>query len=135
MKAALAFDPPYVWLQIGMDAARRVPITQVSVNNGKFFGGGMKIAPNASLVDGLLDLVVVRKLSFARIAADGPRIYSGTHLSLPEVNHAQVRTVRAWPVREDSTIGLEVDGETPGALPAEFSVRPGALAIRGGRHA
>jgi len=130
MKAALAFDPPSVWLQIGTDAARRVPITQVSVNNGKFFGGGMKIAPHASLVDGLLDLVVVRKLSFARIAADGPRIYSGTHLSLPEVTHAQVGTVRAWPVTEHAEIGLEVDGETPGVLPARFSVRPSALRIR-----
>lgn len=132
IKAAFEFDPPSVWLQIGMDAARRMPITQVSINNGKFFGGGMKIAPDASLVDGLLDLVVVRKLSFARIAADGPRIYSGTHLSLPEVTHGQVGTVRAWPVSARSTIALEVDGETPGVLPARFSIRPGAIRIRGG---
>jgi YegS/Rv2252/BmrU family lipid kinase len=135
LKAALAFEPPNVWLQIGTDAARRLPITQVSINNGRFFGGGMKIAPHASLVDGLLDLVVVRKLSFARIAGDGARIYTGTHLSLPEVTHAQVATVRAWPASEGSSIGLEVDGETPGVLPATFSVRPGALAIRVGRRA
>lgn len=130
MKAAFAFDPLAVWIQVGTDPARQIPITQVSINNGKFFGGGMKIAPRASLVDGLLDLVVVRKLSFARIVARSPRIYSGTHLSLPEVDHAQVETVRAWPASEGATIGLEVDGETPGVLPARFSIRPCALSVR-----
>ena len=130
MKAALAFDPPAVWIQVGADPARQIPITQVSVNNGKFFGGGMKIAPRASLVDGRLDLVVIHKLSLARIAANGPRIYSGTHLSLPEVDHLQVESVSAWPVSEGATIELEVDGETPGVLPARFSIHPRALTIR-----
>ena len=130
MKAAMAFVPPAVWIQIGTDAARRLSITQVSVNNGKFFGGGMKIAPGASLVDGHLDLVIVRKLSFGKILADGPRIYTGTHLSLPEVDHSRVESVSAWPVSEGATIGLEVDGETPGALPARFQVWPQALIVR-----
>jgi len=132
MKAAFAFDPPAVWIQIGTDPERQVSITQVSVNNGKFFGGGMKIAPRASLVDGRLDLVVIRKLSLARIAANGPRLYSGTHLSLPEVDHVQVESVSARPVSEGATIELEVDGETPGVLPARFSIHPRALSIRVG---
>lgn len=130
VKAAVAFEAPEVWIEVDTNPAVQVPITQVSVNNGRFFGGGMKIAPRASLVDGRLDLIVVRKLSLARIAADGPRIYSGTHLSLPEVDHLYVGSVRAWPASENALIGLEVDGETPGILPARFSARPRALRVR-----
>ena len=130
VKAAFAFDAPEVWLQADEHEKRRLPITQVSVNNGRFFGGGMKIAPEARLVDGLLDLVVIRKVSFARILADGPRIYTGTHISLPEVDHLQVKSIRAWPVDEAVSVGVEVDGETPGILPARFEVYPAALTVR-----
>ncbi len=130
VKAAFAFEAPEVWLETDEQEKRRLPITQVSVNNGRFFGGGMKIAPEARLVDGLLDLVVIRKVSFARILADGPRIYTGTHVSLPEVDHVQVKSIKAWPVDEQAKVGVEVDGETPGTLPAKFEVCPAALNVR-----
>ena len=130
VKAAFAFDAPEVWIQTDEHEKRRLPITQVSINNGRFFGGGMKIAPEARLVDGLLDLIVIRKVSFARILADGPRIYTGTHVSLPEVDHSQVKSVKAWTVDEEVEVGVEVDGETPGTLPARFEVFPAALTVR-----
>jgi YegS/Rv2252/BmrU family lipid kinase len=130
LKAALAFTPKAVWIQTGTESARRLTITQVSIANGRFFGGGMKIAPNARLVDGRLDLTVVRKLSFLRILADGPRLYTGTHLSLPEVDHCQVDSVKAWPDTTEEEVGLELDGETPGRLPAHFEVCPRALTVR-----
>ena len=130
VKAAFAFEAPEVWLEADEGEKRRLRITQVSVNNGRFFGGGMKIAPEARLVDGLLDLVVIRKVSFARILADGPRIYTGTHVSLPEVDHARVKSIRAWPVDETVRVGVEVDGETPGTLPARFEVHPASLTVR-----
>ena len=130
VKAAFAFDAPEVWIQTDEHEKRRLPITQVSINNGRFFGGGMKIAPEARLVDGRLDLIVIRKLSFARILADGARIYTGTHLSLPEVDHLQVKSVKAWTVDEEVEVGVEVDGETPGTLPARFEVFPDALTVR-----
>ena len=129
VKAALAFDAPEVWIETE-DEKRQLPITQVSVNNGRFFGGGMKIAPEARLVDGLLDLIVIRKVSFARILADGPSIYTGTHVSLPEVDHSQVKSIRAWPLDEAVRVGVEVDGESPGTLPAQFEVCPAALTVR-----
>ena len=90
----------------------------------RFFGGGMKIAPEARLVDGLLDLIVIRKVSFARILADGPRIYTGTHVSLPEVDHSQVKSVKAWTVDEEVEVGVEVDGE-PGYTAGAIRSLPG----------
>jgi diacylglycerol kinase family enzyme len=130
VKAAFAFEPPEVWIETDEHEKRRLPITQVSVNNGRFFGGGMKIAPDARLGDGRLDLIVIRKLSFARILADGLRLYTGTHLSLPEVDHLQVKSIRAWPADEEVEVGVEVDGETPGTLPARFEVCPASLTVR-----
>ena len=130
VKTAFTFDHPDVFLEIDDEPARRLPITTVCFNNGRFFGGGMKIAPEASMVDGQLDLIVVRKLPFRRILAQGPRLYAGAHLSLPEVHHQLAATVRAWPVDSHVEVPLEVDGESPGTLPANFGIRPMALRVR-----
>jgi diacylglycerol kinase (ATP) len=130
VKTAFTFVHPDVFLEVDDEPARRLPITTVCFNNGRFFGGGMKIAPEASMVDGQLDLIVVRKLPFSKILAQGPRLYAGTHLSLPEVHHRLATTARAWPVDSDVDVLLEVDGESPGTLPASFEIRPMALRVR-----
>jgi YegS/Rv2252/BmrU family lipid kinase len=130
IKSAFTFDHPDVFLEVDDEPARRLPITTVCFNNGRYFGGGMKIAPDASMVDGRLDLIVVRKLSFGKILAQGPRLYAGAHLSLPEVHHRLATTARAWPAGSDVDVLLEVDGESPGTLPAQFQIRPKALRVR-----
>jgi YegS/Rv2252/BmrU family lipid kinase len=130
MKTAFAFEHPHVYLEVDDEPSRRLPVTTVCINNGCYFGGGMKIAPEASLVDGRLDLIVVRKLSFFNIVTKGPRLYGGAHLGLPEVHHQLATSARAWPVNPNDKVLLEVDGESPGELPASFEVRPKALLVR-----
>jgi diacylglycerol kinase family enzyme len=130
VKTAFTFDHPDVFLEVDDEPAVRLPITTVCFNNGRFFGGGMKIAPEASMVDGRLDLIVVRKLPFSKILAQGPRLYAGAHLALPEVHHRLATTARAWPVDSDVDVLLEVDGESPGTLPANFEICPMALRVR-----
>ncbi len=130
VKSAFTYDPPDVYLQVEDEPARRSPVTMVCLNNGRFFGGGMKIAPSASLVDGRLDLVVVRKLSFAQILTKGPLLYTGAHLGLPEVDHRTARSAQARPADSSLRILVEVDGECPGFLPARFEVCPQALRLR-----
>src|SRR3990172_3925413 len=63
VKAASEYRHPEIELTVDSGPRRRLRITTVSLHNGRFFGGGMKMAPEARLTDGLLDLVVVRKLS------------------------------------------------------------------------
>jgi len=130
VKTAFEYDPPDVFIEVDDEQARRLPITTVTFNNGRFFGGGMKMAPEASLVDGKLDMVVVRKLPFHRLVTQGPRLYAGAHLGLPEVHHRRATSVRAWPVDSNIRVAIEIDGESPGELPASFGVRPKALKIR-----
>lgn len=100
------------------------------VCNGRFFGGGMKIAPEADLCDGLLDLVNIGDIRTGRILMNAHKLYRGTHTGLPEVKsrHVSRLSVRAASGKEQ--IGLEIDGELPGTLPASFEVVPKALSVR-----
>jgi diacylglycerol kinase family enzyme len=112
------------------EPARRLRVTTVSLHNGRFFGGGMKMAPEADLTDGLLDLVIVKKLSFAKLLGASPLLYLGGHLGLREVEHRRAHSVEAHPLDPETEILVEVDGEVDGRLPARFEIRKQALRVR-----
>jgi YegS/Rv2252/BmrU family lipid kinase len=127
----VSYDHAEVSMSVDGGPRKRMSVLLAAVGNGRFFGGGMKVCPEAALDDGLLDLVVLGDLGlfgfFTRIM---PRAYAGTHLSLPEVQSASVRTLEVWPADPAAVIPVEIDGETPGCLPAKFEVVPGALRLR-----
>ncbi|MGH9324263.1 MAG: diacylglycerol/lipid kinase family protein [Vicinamibacteria bacterium] len=129
LKAAAKLSYPEIEVAIDAGPFRSVRSTSLSIHNGRYFGGGMKMAPEASLTDGLLDVVVVKKLSLAKLVRESPRLYFGAHLGLPEVEHRKVKTLEARPVRDDS-IRVEIDGEADLLLPARFEVLPAALSLR-----
>lgn len=103
-------------------------VCTVAVCNGRFFGGGMKMAPDAALDDGFLDVVVVRQNPPLSIL-DMRLLYSGAHLTHPNVSVYRGRKVEAKPL-SNAPIFLDVEGEAPGMLPATFEVVPKALRIR-----
>jgi diacylglycerol kinase (ATP) len=103
-------------------------ICTVAVCNGKFFGGGMKMAPHAELDDGSFDVVVVRQNPPLTIF-DMRLLYSGAHLDHPNVSVYRGRKIEAKPL-SNAPIYLDVEGEAPGSLPATFEVVPKALRIR-----
>lgn len=118
-----------VVVQLDDDPARHMTVANLCIANARYFGGGMKIAPNAKLADGKFDVVSVGDLGAARILANAPRLYAGAHLSMAEVGHALAVKVSARAV-DDQTIEVEVDGEIPGHLPATFQILPKALRVR-----
>jgi YegS/Rv2252/BmrU family lipid kinase len=103
-------------------------ICTVAVCNGRFFGGGMKMAPDAVLDDGSFDVVVVRQEPPLTIF-DMRLLYSGAHLSHPNVSVYRGSRIEAKPL-SNAPIYLDVEGEAPGSLPATFEVVPRALRIR-----
>ncbi|MBD9371322.1 diacylglycerol kinase family lipid kinase [Rhizobium sp. ARZ01] len=115
---------------------RRERILLVVVANSRWFGGGMKIAPKASLDDGVLDVVVIRAAWKPRLFALMNTIYSGRHLGQPMVWSRQARSVTVLPAADDpANVALaECDGETPGMLPLRIEVLPGALRLKMPRH-
>jgi len=98
----------------------------IVVNNGRYFGGGMKIAPDADPGDGLLDAVIVEDVGKLRLLWNFPRIYRGTHITHPKV---RVLRVKAIEVEAKERMLLQVDGELVGEAPASFHVLPGALTV------
>lgn len=129
LKAAFDFRFPRVELETELGLPERVFITTLSVHNGRFFGGGMEMAPGAELRDGKLQLVVVRKMSPLKLLSRAPLLYRGSHLQLEDVEHSEIVSLAARPANGD-VIEVEVDGESVGQLPARFEVDAGALRVR-----
>jgi diacylglycerol kinase family enzyme len=99
----------------------------VSVANGQYYGGGMHIAPQGALDDGLLNVIALGDLGKFELLWHLPRVYRGTHVDHPKVQSYQVREVV---VRPQSQALLQADGEVLGEGPATFRVIPRALRVR-----
>jgi YegS/Rv2252/BmrU family lipid kinase len=128
--ALISYDNTDVWLTIDDQPRERRRVMLAAVGNGRFFGGGMKICPEARIDDGALDLVTVGDMSKGEVLANIGRLYQGTHLELDAVDDARVTRVAVEAVEADARIPVELDGETPGHLPAVFEIVPSALRLR-----
>jgi len=119
-------------VKVKIDDAEEKTLDTVNfcVANARFFGGGMKIAPEASLTDGFLDVVNIGDISTARILMNAHTLYRGTHLDLAEVKSKKARRVEASAIDENSEIHIETDGELPGMLPVIYEVVPATLRLR-----
>lgn len=106
-------------------------LTALSVCNGRYFGGGMKVAPDARMDDGLFDVVVWDGYGIVDLVVKRPMLYDGTHVRLENTRVLRARVVEAEPMAP-TPVQLDVDGENPGTLPARFSILPGGLRIRVG---
>ncbi|MFC1888360.1 diacylglycerol/lipid kinase family protein [Thermodesulfobacteriota bacterium] len=113
-----------VRFQVDDMETHETPIVNIAVANGKFFGGGMMVAPEAVMDDGLFDIIVLGDMGPIESLLNGPKIYKGTH-----VNHPKVETMRGRKVTatSDERVLLDVDGEQPGMLPATFEIVTGAV--------
>jgi len=107
--------------------SRSGPMFDVVVANGRYFGGGMKMCPDALPGDGLLDVVTIGDVTKRDLVLTMPKIYRGTHLPHPKAEALRGRVVT---VETDEPIPVELDGEQPGTTPATFEVLPGALRLR-----
>jgi YegS/Rv2252/BmrU family lipid kinase len=96
------------------------PTLLVAVANGRYFGGSMMIAPMADVQDGEFDVVVVSAMSRRTVLKKIGKIYRGEHLAEPEVHVHRGAEVRISSVGEE--VLLEMDGEQPGRLAADFRI-------------
>lgn len=106
------------------------PIVNVAIANGRFFGGGMQIAPDADPSDGLFDVVALGDLSRGESMALTHRIYRGSHIGAKKVSTCRGSRIEAEPLRKRDEVLIDMDGETPGRLPLVARVAPAALRIR-----
>ncbi len=129
LRAGLAYSNSPVRVRVDEGPWRSGPIYNVSIANGRYFGGGMKVAPQARLDDGAFEVVRFGDMGLRDLLVDGLDLYSGKHVDLAEVSTARACTVEAESLGPREVL-LDVDGEQPGRLPARFSILPGALMLR-----
>ena len=98
----------------------------VVVGSGIAFGGGMRVLPDASLVDGLMDVCIVEALSKAAFLRAFPRVFAGRHTSHPKV---RMLTATRVSVEANREIPVYADGERIGPLPARFEMMARALPV------
>jgi diacylglycerol kinase (ATP) len=130
LRTAMRTEATRLLVQLDDAHERHLLVTNLVIANARYFGGGMKIAPDAKLTDGKFDVVGVGNLGAMKIFTSAPRVYFGSHLSLPQVSHALARKITVRPAERGADVDLEVDGELPGKLPATFQIIPEALRVR-----
>lgn len=95
-----------------------------AVANASSYGGGMRIAPEASLSDGLLDVVILGEISKLEFLRQFPKVFKGSHITHPAVTVLRGREVAIHSERE---LPILNDGDLQGTTPAELAVRPQSL--------
>jgi YegS/Rv2252/BmrU family lipid kinase len=118
-------------LKVRVDGGEEFLLSSVNICicNASFFGGGMKIAPDASISDGHFDIVNISEVGPLKVAANLPKLYSGTHGKMEEVSFFKARRIE-FNLADSEDLNIETDGEVSGRLPATFEIIPNALRLR-----
>jgi YegS/Rv2252/BmrU family lipid kinase len=114
----------------GLSTTNETRIRAIAVANGRYFGAGMNIAPEASITDGIFDVVTLGDISSWTVLQKLGWLYDGQHLLLPEVRLERGSRIVLTPVQADGAnnhVLLDVDGEGIGRLPATIEMMPQAL--------
>lgn len=98
----------------------------VAVANTGMYGGGMRLAPGASVTDGLLDVVTTAATSRGRFLRSLPKVFAGTHVDEPSVTVVPARTVV---LDADRPFRVFADGDPVATLPCTVTIRPAALQV------
>ena len=105
---------------------RQGPTVLAACGNGRYFGGGMKICPEAVIDDGLFDFTGIEGTDKWTLLRNLFRVYRGSHLTLPVVWHGRGKILR---LESPAQVMVNLDGEQPGLLPAEFRLLPRLLPL------
>lgn len=101
-------------------------IFSVNIANGQYYGGGMRIAPEAKMDDGLLDVILVEEMTSLQALLSMGSLYRGAHLKNPKVHSFRVKSMEA---DSKESVLLDIDGEQIGSLPARFELLPKVIHI------
>lgn len=127
VESILSYTPQHVRITLNGQVWYDAKALLVVVANGTTFGHGMKIAPDASIYDGLFDVVVIEALSRVRVLSALGHVYNGSHLKQAGVYHARANSVSVESLEGD--LGLDLDGEYATGRHLLFEVRPGLLQL------
>lgn len=126
LRAVVAWRPATFSVSLDGAPPREVVGWAVAAANSPYYGGGMRLAPGAALDDGLLDVVLSKRTGKLRFLASFPKVFAGRHVDEPSIEVVRARRVR---VDADRPFQVYADGDPIADLPADITVRPGALRV------
>jgi len=100
--------------------------TLAAFANTPFYAGGRKIAPQAIMDDGLLDICVIGGVNPFKLFCMFPTVYGGRHLNIREVDYSRAARVR---VETERPLDVYADGEYVCQTPVEVTIQPAALKV------
>jgi YegS/Rv2252/BmrU family lipid kinase len=125
LRATAAWRPARFTVRLDGEAHQFEGYT-VAAANSPFYGGGMRIAPDANMNDGLLDVITVERSSKLRFLANLPKVFSGKHIAADSVRAFRAREVV---ISADRPFDVYADGDPLTALPATVRIIPGELRV------
>ena len=125
LRCLLTHRNKLIKLRVG-DEIETIRCCTVVVANGQYFAGRMRIAPQAKLDDGLLDVLTVGDVGKFELLKMWPTLYSGSHIRHPKIGERKTTTVT---IESNEQLLVETDGDILGENPASFWVIPSALTV------
>ncbi|MBS0659922.1 MAG: diacylglycerol kinase family lipid kinase [Verrucomicrobia bacterium] len=127
--SVLSDERPPVGVVVESADGRRVEGRFALVGNGRFYGGKLPLFKRARLDDGLLDIVVFKRLSHFDLLRYFRGVVFAEHDTFTDVEYFQTPGARIAPAVAGARIPFELDGELAGEAPVELSMQPGALKV------
>jgi YegS/Rv2252/BmrU family lipid kinase len=118
------YDSKRVRFRVDEGPEQQVAIMNIAVANGQFHGGGMQVAPDARVDDGLFHITLIGELSLPEVFWHLPKLYTG---QIKKIKKVSILTGRKIIAVSDQKVLLDVDGEQPGCLPVEIDIVPAAV--------
>jgi YegS/Rv2252/BmrU family lipid kinase len=127
LKALAKYSDRRVRLRVDGGEPEELDITAIAASNGRYFGSGMCVAPEAITHDGQLDLTIWRQYGLTDFVLKSKGLYSGEHIHWKKTRYSRCRSIE---VESDQDVLLEMDGEVPGKLPCRITILPGAIRLK-----
>lgn len=124
LRALASWQPASFTIELEGGEVRTFQGYSVAAANSRYFGGGMMLAPSASLQDGQLEIVMIRHVSRLSYLVHAPSVFRGAHVRLPYVEVLRSARVR---ISGSRPFTMYADGDPIAELPVTVSARPAAV--------
>jgi YegS/Rv2252/BmrU family lipid kinase len=124
LRALAGWRPAAFTVTVDDGPPRTVSGYTVAVANSRYYGGGMMLAPDAALDDGILDVVMILQTSKANFLRRAPAVFTGAHVRLENVEVLRGRTVE---IAASRPFTMYADGDPIAELPVTVAVLPAAV--------
>lgn len=119
IRTLIKYDNKIMKIEVDKKIVKDGLTNSVMVSLGKYFAGGMPIAPEAEIDDGYFDILVLGDFSKTETLLNLYRAYQGTHLDYPKIDYLKGKQVK---IDSKERVLIDIDGESAGMLPAEFTI-------------